>query len=524
MAKILTVNKLKLLLDTNIPNKKEPILFTRNILYNPISNTNSSTELPFFNTQYKYPKYVLNNLSYDKCIQFFFDKKIFIEMLNTYIVKESLSPAITPEEIKDIIDFNINTMVELLFPTKYPNMNNYDSYSNNILEIQPGLSFKGSLGVFEQILPNNLRTNYSYINIDNKKYTIVKTTILNDIFNHPGYSKMIESYNKINLKKMESNIQKKIKNIIEKFFILMSKMRKHNYFNELIQILQKVLDNEMQEEQRVRYKIDVVYITEYIKLLNIIRNTGISDDESNINNMETMTYKTEKISTYIPTKISKIIKEIKETLDKYELLNTIRKKHLLNGMVNIDFDKNVSGYMKENYKNYYNFGKELLNYNDLKSTNYYFQIMLDDFINGNSYNRNYFSEYMKTITQIINGKTIPKNETDLINIFYVGLRYYDDDNEYDDVYECYVKIDVFGGVLTDNINIGCKYNGEALGNYLENTINQPIWKVKTGIFIDIDNITKIQSQQQPNKKKGGKKYTQRRDTNNNNNNTRKKYT
>ena len=297
----------------------------------------------------------------------------------------------------------------------------------------------------------------------------------------------------------------------------MSKMRKNNYFNELIRILQKVLDNEMQEEQRVRYKIDVVYITEYIKLINTIRNTGITD-ESNINNMETMTYKTEKISTYIPTKISKIIKEIKETLDKYELLNTISKKHLLNGMINIDFDKNVSYYMKENYKNYYNFGKELLNYNDLKSTNYYFQIMLDDFINGNAYNRNYFSEYMKTITQIINGKTIPKNETDLINIFYVGLRYYDDDNEYDDMYEVYVKIDVFGGIMNDNINIGCNYHGEELGNHLENIQNQPIWKVKNGIYIDIDNLTKTQSP----KKKGGKYTHCHRRYTNINNTTRKK--
>ena len=520
MENNITANKLKMLLDTNIPGKTEPVLFTRNILYIPNSNTNSSTELPYFNTRYKYPKYVLNNLSYEKCIQFFFDKKIFIEMLNTYIIKESLSPAITPDEIKDIVDFNINTMVELLFPTKYPNMNNhYDSYANNILEIQPGLSFKGSLGAFEQILPSNLRTNYSYINVNNKKYTIVKTTILNDIFNHPGYSKMIESYNKINLKKIESNIQNKIKNNIEKFFILMSKMRKNNYFNELKQRLQKVLDNEKHEEQRVRYKIDVVYITEYIKLLNIISNTSNSD-RININNMETMTYKTEKILTYIPTKINKIIKDIKEILDKYELLNIIHKKHLTNNVINIDFDKKISEYMKENYKNYYNFGKEILNHNNLKSTNYYFQIMLDDFIDGNNNNnRNNFSEYMKTITQIINSKTIPKNETELINIFYVGLRYYDDDNEYDDVYECYVKIDVVGGIMNDNINIGCNYRGEELGNHLENIQNQPIWKVKNGIYIDIDNLTKTQSP----KKKGGK-YTHchRRRYTNINNTTRKK--
>lgn len=523
MESTLTANKLKIFLDTNIPSKKEPFLFTRNILYrkDPLMGGGTptlSSELPFFNTQYKYPKSVLDNLSYDKCIQFFFDEKIFIEILNTHIVKESLYPATTPEEIKETIDFNINTTIELLFPTK--KNNHYDSYTNNILGIQPKLSFKGSFGVIEPVLPNNLKTKYSYIKIDNKKYTIVKTTILNDIFNHPGYSKMIESYNKINLKKMELNIQKKIKNILEKFFITMSKIRKNNYLNELKQILQKVLDNETREEQRIRYKIDIVFITEYIKLLNTIINTNNSD-ESNISNMETITYKIDKISMYIPTKINKILKEIKEILDKFELLNSIHKKHLTNGVINIDFDKNVSNYMKENYKNYYNFGKELLNHNNLKSTNPDFQLMLDNFINGEHGNDiKDFSGYINIITQIFNGKTVPNDETTIINLFYVGLRYYDDDNEYDDIYEAYVKIDVFGGILNDGIDFGCKPRGEELGNYLENTTKQPIWKVKTGIYMDIDNLTKIPLP----KKNGGGKYTQCRRRNiNTNNNTRKRH-
>jgi len=517
---ILTANKLKIFLDTNIPSKKEPFLFTRNILYrDPLMGGVSptlSSELPFFNTQYKYPKSVLDNLSYDKCIQFFFDENIFIKILNTYIVKESLYPATTTEEIKDTIDFNINTTIELLFPTKKPIINNhYDSYANNILGIQPRLSFKNSFGVIEPLLPSNLKTNYSYIKIDNKKYTIVKTTILNDIFNHPGYNKMIESYNKINLKKMELNIQKKIKSILEKFFIFMSKIRKNKYLNELIQILQKILDNETREEQR-RYKIDIIFITEYIKLLNTIINTNNSD-ESNISNMETISYKLDKISKYIPTKIYKILKEIKEILDKFELLNSIHKKHLLNGVININFDKNVSNYMKENYKNYYNFGKELLNHNNLKSTNPDFQLMLDHFINGEHNNDiKKFSGYMNIITQIFNGKTVPNDETN-INIFYVGLRYYDDDNEYDDVYEAYVKIDVFGGILNDDIHLGCDYRGEELGNYLENTTKQPFWKVKTGIYMDIDNLTKI-----PLTTRNGGKYTQCR-RNTNTNNTRKRH-
>jgi hypothetical protein len=521
----ITANKLKMFLDTNIPGKKEKhILFTRNILYIPITNiTNinyNTKELPFFNIQYKYPKSILNNLTYDKCINFFFVKNTFIEIINTHVINNSLTPATTDKEKKDIIDFNINTMVELLFPTKYPTMNNhYDSYENNILGISPGLSFKGSLGVFEKILPSNLRTNYSYISIDNKKYTVVKTTILNDVFNHPGYNEMIESYNKINLIRMESNIKKKIKDIIDKFYIITNKIRLNNMFNELRDKLQKIINDEQTRrerearEDRVRYKIDVEFISNFITLLETIISTD-NTDELNITNMETLSEnsRSDKISMYIPTKINKMIKEVKDILDQYELLNIILKIHLTNGTININFDKKIQSIMKDKYKNYYNFGKELLNNKNFKSTNTDFQKMLDDFIDNKT---SIFSQYMKTITQIIDGKIIPKSVPTLFDIFYVGLRYIDDDDEYNEVYEVYVKLDVFGGILNDNIDIGCNYRGEELGNYLENK-QKITWKVKDGIFIDIDDIIKKTPQQ--NKKKGGRRrnYTLRRRIINNN--------
>ena len=492
-------NKLKFIIDTNIPNKTEPIIFTRNILYNPASNISSkiiskktsSNDFPYFNIQYKYPKSVLNNLSYDNCIDFFFDKKTFINILNIHIIKESLIPATKDTDIREIIDFNINTMVELLFPTKYPIINNnYDSYTRNILGLSNGLSFKGSLGVFEKIIPNNFRTNYSYIQVDNKNYSVVKTTILNDFLNHPGYRSMINSYNKINLKKMESNITKNIENVFKQFFVAIDKFRKYHFFTDLKKILQKVLNNESHEEHRIRYKIDVIFINEYIKLLDelIIDN---SIEESIISNMETLAHKTEKISMYIPTKINNKIKEIKEIIDKYYLLKHILEKHLVNGMININFDKKTETFIKDKYKNYYNFGKELLNNTKLKSTNLDLQNMFDDFTNKSDNNDSaiiHFSHYMRIISQILDGKITPKDVPSIDNL-YVGLRYYDDDDEYDDVYEVYVKIDVFSGIMNDNINIGCHYRGEELGNYF-NKNNNNSWQVKDSIFIDIDELIK----------------------------------
>ena len=518
-------HKLKIFIDTNIPNKTEPIIFTRNLLYNPntiVSNISlknigkkiSSTEFPFFNKQYKYPKSILNNLSYDKCVSFFFDKKTFINILNTHIIKEYIIPSKNNEEAREIIDFNINTMIELLFPTKYPIINNhYDSYTNNILGLTSGLSFKGSLGVFEKILPTNFKTNYSYIQFDNKKYSVVKTTILNDIFNHPGYRSMIDSYNKINLKKMEYNINKRIEVILKQFSVSMEKFRKYNFFTDLKRILEKVLNNESLEEQRIRYKIDVIFISEYIKLLNelILNNNNL--DES-ITNMETMTYKTEKLSMYIPTKINNKIKEIKDIITKIHLLKHIFEKHFENGVININFDKKIESFMKENYKNYYNFGKELLNNTKFKSTNTDLQEILDDFTNNNDDNDDnddaiiYFSHYMKIISQILDGKIMPK-DVPYTNNFYVGMRYYDDDDDYDDVYEAYVKIDVFGGILNDNINIGCDYRGEVLGDIFDKK-NNSSWKAQDGIYIDIDELIKKNIQPPIQNKTNGGKYTKRR--------------
>ena len=413
--------------------------------------------------------------------------------------------------------------------------NNYNSYTNNILGNAPGLSFKGSLGFFDNFLPSNLRTNYSYIKVDNKKYTVVKTTILNDIFNHPGYKKMIDSYNKINLIRMAANINKKIEIVAEKFYIIMNKMRDKGMMTELKKKLEKVLadeitrraqERELYHDQRVQYKIDIEYIKQYISDLNTIIN--IAKNSDNISNMETLTEKTDKISMYIPTKINKILKEIKDILKQYELLNTILEKHMTNEKININFDKDTTAIIQEKYKNYYNFGKELLNNNNLKSSNPEFQNMLDNFIKGDE---NDFSQYMKIITTILEGKILPKDAPQMIKLFYVGLRYYDDDDEYDAVYEVYVKLDVFGGILNDSIDIGCKYRGEDLGSYFDKEKKMK-WEVKNGIYIDIDNITKppqpqppIQSpipQPQPPKKKGGKYTQRRRFIHNNNNNTRRR--
>jgi hypothetical protein len=73
MARI-DIREIKLLLDTNIPGK-EIVPFTKSILYQPnLKDTSSWNNLPYFTFDYKYPEGYLSTLTYEKQMEFFFNK------------------------------------------------------------------------------------------------------------------------------------------------------------------------------------------------------------------------------------------------------------------------------------------------------------------------------------------------------------------------------------------------------------------------------------------------------------------
>ena len=117
------------------------------------------------------------------------------------------------EEKKDNLNFNILFMMQMLFPTKFPASNNIN-YS------------------FEQYIENNtvsvpytVPSHYSYLKLNNKIYTVIKITILNDIVNNPIYREMIELYNNFTLKNEQASKQNEkdiiimLQNIFEKMGI-----------------------------------------------------------------------------------------------------------------------------------------------------------------------------------------------------------------------------------------------------------------------------------------------------------------
>ena len=179
------IEKIKIMIKTNIPDK-EPIPFDSKMLY--IQNKTGYSDYPYITKQVRYPYSKLAKMEYSDIAYFFFNKNAFIQQLSSEIKKVKINPPETPEKKKkredDNIEYNIITMLELLFPTYFPTYNNFY------------ISFVSNMGGQIEIPQKSLfgrNKRFSYINID-KPYTITKITWLNDVINHPVYGDFIDDF------------------------------------------------------------------------------------------------------------------------------------------------------------------------------------------------------------------------------------------------------------------------------------------------------------------------------------------
>jgi hypothetical protein len=92
------------------------------------------------------------------------------------------------EERERITRKNIKTMLEILFPTKFPVIN----------DVQTSYEYIQNQKSTRPLWFNPFHTHYfSYLTIGGKIYTVKKTVWLNDILNHPVYQKIFIEYRKL---------------------------------------------------------------------------------------------------------------------------------------------------------------------------------------------------------------------------------------------------------------------------------------------------------------------------------------
>ena len=235
------VEQITIIIDTNRPNKSKNDLLTKHIFYgyNPSYKDIFYTEFPFFTKSVKIPKDYLRRKTFNEKIMFFFNRKTFIDTLsnkkNFHHFQETEQES---EEI--IINYNLSTMIELLFTTVYPSINdNNDSFNKLILKRESYiLSLDGTVPKpFKSLIPS-LNVDFSYIILDGKDYTVTSTCLLNDIVNHPEYNKMMHRI--VELKKWKIQT----KNEIESKMI---KIKKKIRFN---------IDHNFDNYKKVKYELD----------------------------------------------------------------------------------------------------------------------------------------------------------------------------------------------------------------------------------------------------------------------------
>lgn len=178
---------------TNISSKNQIVDFKRSMLV-PVDSPDEETEklalddYPKFTVDIEYPLDILRDLTYNERINFFFNSSKFVEILQPYLNNEDMNDG-DSDTYHKILEKrtrrNIMTMMEVLFPTKFPVINDIQTSHNYLQDTQTTRPFWF----------NPFQKHYfSYLNINSNKYTIKKTVWLNDILNHPHYRKIITEY------------------------------------------------------------------------------------------------------------------------------------------------------------------------------------------------------------------------------------------------------------------------------------------------------------------------------------------
>ena len=188
------LKQLKIMIKTSIPDKDEYIDFTSDLLN--IKNKGRLSKLPFFVDNKPYPKIKLQNFSYERIVDFFFNKTTFKQIMQNTTRKNR-----NEKKTNRIKIDNFELTLRLLFPTTFPLVNNIDNSLEYIIPSRQIFTIKGS-NTFN-VLPRRFDQKFSYLKIGSEIYTITKTIWNNDVMNHPIYSEILQTYKQFDLWKSD---------------------------------------------------------------------------------------------------------------------------------------------------------------------------------------------------------------------------------------------------------------------------------------------------------------------------------
>lgn len=207
----INVQPIKIMILSNVSGQKEPVPFTKSLLYHPsfpdLSKSDTLNDYPYISDNVSIESIFtdFNTTDYSNIVQFFFDKKTFISKISSNPNPVFVSNDNDTLEKNKMLETNFKEMLRLLFPTSVPLTDNvYNSYDDYLVKAVklPSVSYKSMMEYFSIY-------KLSFLRINGKEYTVSSVTWLNDVINNPGYSALFEKFkeyrawSKITTKKLQ---------------------------------------------------------------------------------------------------------------------------------------------------------------------------------------------------------------------------------------------------------------------------------------------------------------------------------
>ena len=537
---------LKMMMDINIPGKKEPIEFNESMFYSDTINKSGYNSLPYFTSEIEYPSSIIKALPYQQQVDFFFKKSYFL-----YILKDTKEynekyrklrdqkklqndrykrcveqkkknksfqcdlngeSGLTPDKKKEkrekeldetksrmiernnIARSNIMLTLTILFPIKYYNttFNTYDDLFLN--KVSSSFSLSTIMPILLNILIGMKDTSekYSYLNM-NGINTITQIIWLNDIYNHPDYKKLAEKFNTYIEWSIGESIKKNEK-IDEEYDIFKDKFK-----DTLMEI-----SNTKIKITTSRYSSNRDEYTKYIESIKKLATSLSSSFSYNTakeflrlyallerNSSETMRELIRELNekkngnNKINVNIGELNKKLTELITLYEI------KEFLDDP-NIEF-QDISNYgdlQKTEYNEKMNRIKRLPEYNKIKEFTDIIKT-IKQLSSSNIFLQKQFEDYISGKDNNINELMIPEtamNDDKLRPLIDTGISL----NSGTAVIQ--LRVDIIGGKVddTNKSKVACIFNGEKLGTELEEILkpNRQSWMLdKYRFYFDMKTET-----------------------------------
>ena len=495
------VEQIAIIIDTSRPNNTKNDFLTKHIFYgyNPSFKGKFYEEYPFFTSSVEIPKSYLLRKSFDEKVMFFFNRKTFIDTLSD---ESNFTSFQKKERTSDeIVNYNLTTMIELLFTTVYPSINdNNDSFNKLILKRRLyTLSLDGTIPKpFKSLIPS-LNVDFSYIILDGKDYTVTSSCILNDVVNHPEYKKLmlklveikkwkIQTINEITAKL--SNLKNKIRFNIKNNF--QGKKDDDGRDDGKIQY-DKVLYEIVKNTRNYSYYKPNKKVTQNAKeLVLLFKNfiEYIDDDNETTTNLK-------DIKTQINNKYS--FQVINSLIDEFLMIVIIKERYFEHKISLIVENRVLSGeiekYFKLNYTKYADLIKYISGFvsPNRVSSNRELQSMIANFFDNED---DKLQDFMTDVFEkYVNDNNSLRKMNGFESLLSTGVNSYNTENNIGKLkYEAYVSFNLILGKLTqeDLSNISCEYKDEELGIQFDSNRTDKLIKtsIHTPRLIDREKMIK----------------------------------